>query len=904
VFRPPSFRRAFRHEASTRAELDAELREEIEAHIVLRADELVRHGMAPDAAFAEARRKFGDVDAALPALTASARRRTARVRARERLHAVWRDAAVGARQLRRAPAFALGVVLCLGFGIGSSATVYSWMRGMVLRPLPAVRDVERLVTVRFDDARGERGSIFVSAPEYREWRDASRSVRGLAAVDLHAFGVQTDGAGGGAAEPVYGMFASANYFAVLGVAPAVGRAFVAADDESPGAAAVAVLGDAFWRSRFGADSAVVGRRIRVNGHPVTVIGVAPRGFGGTLAGVQFDLWVPLAARPLLVPGDAARWGSRALRTVDVIGRLAPGVTMAQAAAEFRAIGRRQLAAFPETGTADVRVQELDVGVASQLRPLFWSLTALTGVVLLVVCSNVANLLLVRAAARARELAVRRSLGATRARLVGQLLTESAVLAALGAAAGVALAAVGGRLLGPLLPVTSVPLAVGARLDIPVLAYVVGVTGLAVLAFGLAPALAASRADAGAALKDGGRGNAGARGRLRGVLVVAQCALSLTALVCAALFLSRARYLETLDRGFADPERVLLLQTDMSFAGYRDVAAWQRTLDEAAGRLRRLPGVRSVALATYVPLGFFHPRRQPLAVEGGESRPGRAGAAADVLVNGVGPDYFTTMGIPIRAGRAVTADDAPGRPGVAVVNETFARVYLGAGSPIGRRVVLGGRELTVVGVAKDGRYEYKAVDEPPPPLAYYALRQAPGSLVTFHVRTAGDPATLVAPARAAIREADAGVPVIAPTSLAEYTAVPMFPARVGVAVLGVLGAAALGLAAMGLYAVIAYGVALRRREVGIRLALGGTGARVVRLFVRDTVRLLGAGLAAGGPMAALAVVVLRSELAFLPAPTAAAFAAPAALLVLAALVAGYLPARRSARVDVVAALRAE
>jgi predicted permease len=902
------FRRLFRIRAEDPRKIEIDVRDEIAAHVRLAADHLIATGLPPAEAEAQARARFDNLDATLPRLYASAKRRESQIHAREWLGTLRRDLVFAVRQLRRAPVFAAGVVLCLGFGIGSSATVFSWMEGLVLRPLPAVPEIERLVTIRSDDAQRNQRSgsasqraLPISLPEFRDWSREAHSVSGLVARSLFMFGVEanpdlSDGRG----EPFYGMFASANYFDVIGVHPTPGRGF-SRDDDVSGNSPVVVISHQLWQSRFGASEHAIGKQILINGYPTTVIGVAPPGFGGTLAGVNFDLWVPLMSRAVLVPSESAPLESRDFRWLDVIGRLPPGGSVARSGAEFQAIARRLAAEHPESRDHTINVEPLDIGIAAQLRPLFSALIGLTVLVLIIVCSNVANLLLVRSAARSREIGVRLSLGASRLRIVGQLMTENILLAVLGAGLGTVAAYFGRGLLHRLLPVTSLPLVVNGRIDFTVLAFVMGVTCVAVMLFGLAPALRASRVNLADILKNGGRGSRASHGRTRSALVVAQFALSLTALVCGAVFLRRSNDLRLMDRGFKDPEHVVLVQTDMSFAGFRDRVEWQHEIDAVVDRLRGLPGARAASVATFVPLGFIGPRRSEIDVDGYAPKEGES---VHVALNGVSPGYFDLMGIGVLQGRPITDDDRAGRPPVAVVNEAFVRQYLAGSMALGREVVLDKTRLRIVGIVKDNKFDYKRIDEPSAPLLYYAIRQSPSGLVLFHIRTTAEPSAMTGSIRDAIRAVAPTMPIVAPTTLAELASVPMFPSQLGVAVLGVLSGAALVLAAMGLYSVIAYGVALRTRELGIRLALGGTSRTVMMIFVRESLWLLGLGMLTGIGFAVLATWVLHAKVGFLQMPNAAAIVWPAAILSVVAMAAAFLPARRSASIDLAGTLRAE
>jgi predicted permease len=807
-----------------------------------------------------------------------------------------RDCRYAFRGLRRSPGLAITIVAFLGFGIGAVTLVHSWQQGLVQHPLPAVPRIDELVTIR---SQATNGSIFTSHPEYLDWREQARSVSGLAACSLYLFGVMAADAPDNVPEPVYGMFVSANFFDVLDVRVPLGRSFRRDDDQPGHDNLVGIVSDRFWKSRLHRRQDVVGHSLRVNGRVLTIVGVAAPGFGGTLAGASFDLWVPLSAYAAVV-ADGEPVASRANRWLDVTGRRQPGIGLAAVREEFAAIGARMAESYAESRNRTIQVGPLDTGTAQQLRPLFTSLVALTGIVLLLVCSNVANLLLVRGSARSREIGVRFALGATRARVVRLLMIENVVLASAGAAAGIGLARWGHATFTRLLPPTTIPLDVPAPIDERTIAFVVVLTSLTVLVFGVVPALMTSRLRITDAL-GGARGATAGRGRLRALLVAAQLALCLTTLVSAMLFLRRAEHVKTLDRGFADPERVLLVQTEAAMSGYRDLRRWQHALDTVAERVGEIPGVRSATWATFVPLGYVGYTRRDVDVEAYTPQPGET---MRVLVNGVGPGYFDLMGASIRQGRAIAADDRPGEPFVAVVNETFVRRFWPAASPLGRRVTVAGRPLTVVGVARDGRYDYRAIDEPPPPLVYYALAQQPGRFVTLHVRTEADALSMAPAVRTAIAAVDPQFTSLAPLTLDSYTAAPLIPTNMGLKFLGVLGAAALALSATGLQAIVAYGVAIRRREIGIRLALGASTWQVIGIFLRQTAGLTAAGLLTGLACTAGTVLVLRHQMAYFSSVDRWAVFWPCALLAAAALSAGYLAARRSTAIDPVTTLRTD
>jgi len=894
----PWRRRLFRFPVSSRERVDADLRDEIEAHVAIGVDELVASGVNRDEAERQVKARFGDFDREASALLDSARRRAALAGRRYHLRALWRDMTYALRQIRGSPIFVAGVVISLGFGIGAAATVFSWMQGMLLRPLPTVRDSHRLVSVRPEDADG----FGISLPEYDEWRSASKSFSGFAAVSMTRFsvvtGTSTSDAGG---LPTYGMFVTANYFDVLGIEAARGRNFTRNEDQ-PGAELVAVISDAMWRRLFpNEEKGIVGSTIRVNGVPVRIIGVAPPRFQGNLAVVRFDLWMPLSARPLLAPSESATWRRREVRWLDGIARLAPGVEITSADLELKTIAQRQASTFEENRGRGAQVIPLDVGGAKLLTPLFAAIMSVLVLVVALICANVAQLLLTRGAVRQRELAIRLSLGATRARIVTQLLTENAMLAGAGALVGAYLASFGESILARLTPKTSVPLGVPPfQLDLQFLLFVIALTAGCVLAFGLAPALIGSRLDPIETMKSGGRGGTG-RSRARNSLVVMQYAFALATLVCAALVLRWDREMRDIDLGFRGADEVLLAQAEIAMAGYRDMERWAGAMVTAADEISRLPGVRRVALGSFVPLGLTTHRQAKVDVPGQTEE---QGAATRVLVGSVDDEYFELMGIPLLQGRAIATDDVPGRPAVVVVNQAFAEKYFSGQIAVGRSFRLGTTDVTIVGIVRNGRYDFRHIEDTTIPIVYQSWWQAPDGFVAIHVRTDGEPMGHAGVVRAAVHKIDPSIVLLAPTTLEEFSSAPFYVSRSGSVVMSVMSTAVLLLASFGLFSVISYSVTLRTQEIGIRMALGAARPRVVGVFLTAAFRLVAWGAAVGAVVAILFIAVFRQLLPSMPAASIGDYLAPLLLLTLCALVAGIVPAHRAAGVDPAITLRAE
>ena len=803
------------------------------------------------------------------------------------------------RRLLAAPGFTAVAVLSLALGIGANTTIFSVVNALLLRPI-AAPEPERLVTVHATDRDG-RGFHSFSHPDYVDYRAGTRALAGLAAA---GFAITTMGRGD-AAEVSAGMLVSGNYFDVLGVRPALGRAFLAEEDRAPGAHPVVVLGHALWERRFAADPAAVGREVTINARPFTIVGVMPATFGGHVIGPRVDFWAPVAMQPQLRPGGSVV-ADRGSAWLELIGRLAPGATPAAAAAELDAVGRRLDADFPR---GDDRVRRVAVLPA---KPLFAQqrgavagftamLMGVVGLVLLAACANLASLLLARAVARQREIAVRVALGATRFRLVRQLLTESVVLALAGGAVGVLLASWMTDALVAFKPPIPVAIALDLSADGRVLAFTLLLSLATGVLFGLAPALGSTRPDVVAGIKDGGDATAPlGRRRLRATILGAQIAVSIVLLVGAGLFVRSLAHARRLDPGFATG-RMLLATVDPALVGY--AAPQRRALVRALGeRVRAHPRLERASAAPGVPLGL-DANATRIWVEGGADVRGRGTLSAGY--NSVLPGYFATMGIALLAGRDLTAADDSGAAPVAIVSEAFARRVWPDGRAVGRRLRddPGGPWREVVGVVRD--VKYGRLTEDPAPYLYLPYAQGGGGDATLHVRTRGaDPLALLPAVRRELQALDRNIPLVGVKSMEQHMRISLFPARVAGAVLGAFGALAVVLAAVGVYGVVAFAVGRRTREIGIRMALGAPAAAVARLVVRQELRPVAVG-ATVGLVAAAALARLVGAFLYGVAPgDPLTFAGVAALLALVAALSSWLPARRAAHVDPAAALRAE
>jgi predicted permease len=896
--------------------------------------------MSPDAARAEAARRFGPLDEARERLHASAERREGRMRVRTWWDDLRQDLRATARGLRRAPSLVAVTVLSLALGVGANAAAFSLFDEVLRRPLP-VAAPERLVTL---EAPGDKlGGGFVisnqaggldavfSYPLFRDLARApatSRVLAGLAAHRLNVVSLAVDGAAssGPRARAGDAMFVSGSYFPTLGLRPASGRLFGPAEDATFGGHPVAVLGHAYWTAQFGADPRVLGATLRVNGYPMTVVGVAPAGFEGTTLGARPLVYLPMTmARPVLPGFDA--FENRAGHWVYVFGRLKPGVSPAQARAALNAVYRPLVAEVeaplhPAAG-AEARARFLARTLAvedgrhgqSTLRgdtgmPLRL-LLALTALVVLIACANVANLLLARGAARTTELAVRASLGAGRRRLVRQLLTEAGVLALLGGVASLAVAYAALRGVGALIPPAQGGVGAGASLALAlrpaVLAFAAAVAVGTGLLFGVFPSLHATRPDLMTAIRAGSGQPAGARaaGRARAALVTAQVALATALLVTAGLFVRSLGNVSRVDLGLA-PERVVAFTVAPARSGYdeaRERALYARLEEELAAA----PGVTGAA-ASAVPLFAGISGGGAVRVEGAPPRPG---AAPEARRNAVGPGYFRTLGTPLVAGREFTPADRPGAPKVAVINEAFVRAY-GLGprpqDAVGRRLATDAApgapaDVEIVGVARDARYDQ--VKGAAPALVYTPWRQAPsGGDMTFYVRTVGAAEPALRTVAGVVRRLDPALPLDRLAPLPQQVRENVYLDRMVGTLSAAFAALATLLAAVGLYGVLAYTVAQRRREFGLRMALGADAARVRALVVGEVGRLAAVGGAAG-VLGALALGrAARSLLFGVGGADPASVAAAVAVLAAVALGAAYVPARRASRVEPMRALRPE
>jgi len=809
------------------------------------------------------------------------------------------DLRYAARALIKSPGFTTVAVLTLGLGIGANTAVFTLVNAALFRTPPGASPHELMwlaATRDFPEQPGRPRSYQrrFSLPEYRDYAAGSSAFTGLSAYQDAALALGS----GGEPERINGMLVSGNYFQVLGLVPAAGRFFVPEEDRDPGAHPVVVLSHGLWRHRFGSDSAIVGKDITVNGRRFMVVGVAPAGFVGIQLGEPADLFTPLAMIAVAMPRSADLLEQRNAGWLQIIGRLKPGVTVAAAGKDIATLAARLAQTYPEVlqGTsAEVAPLSggLDPSNRSEALPIFVLLMAVPAVVLLIACANVANLLLARAAGRRREIGIRLALGATRGRLMRQLLTESVVLALCAGAAGMVLSF---WLNDVLLAVSRAPTEIELALkpDARVLAFTIAVAVVTGVLFGLAPALGATRPDVVPALKE----RLG-RSRLARAFVMAQVALSLILLVTAGLFLRSLDKALDVNPGF-DPVNRIALSFDLGIQGYTDRQRgtfYARLLE----RVRALPGVEAASLGSPLPMSG-RIIGSAVSIEGVDPDAG----AVPVTLGSFAPQYFATLGVPLLRGRDFATTDLAGAPLVVIVNETLARRLWPNQDPLGRRLRLYGREeplREVIGVAKDGKYD--ELTENPRGFLYLPERQhADLSDISLIVKTTSDPRPLAGALTTAVHELDATLPIFRLETLQQALRNRLDKERGASSLLGVFGTLALLLAALGLYGVMAYAVSQRTREIGIRVALGARQADVLRQFVGEGVRLAVVGVAIGLALSVMLTRIIAQFLYGVTATDATTFAAGAVVLCVVAVAASWLPARRAARVDPMVALRSE
>jgi putative ABC transport system permease protein len=868
-----------------KARSDSEINGELQAHLDFLVEENVRRGMNLEEARYAARREFGGLE--------QTKEEYRQQRSLPFLETPVQDVHYGLRMMAKSPGFTVVVVLTLALGIGANTTIFSVTEAVLLRPLTFPHPEQLVMIWEKVHLPHYQNDQDTPAPgNFVDWKNRNTVFSGMAAIDYRSWNLT------GTGEPVriVGEGFSADIFSVLQTYPVLGRAFTAEEDR-PGAAHVALLGYSLWVSRFAADPGIIGNTIHLDEESYTVIGVMPQGF--RFPDPDDQLYVPLA----LSQQQLANHGSHYLR---IIGRLKPYVTLSEAQSAMEVIAQHLVAQYPDSNTAvSVGLISLrDQRAGSMRRPLLL-LSGVAGLLLLMVCANVANLLLARASARVREVAIRSALGASRARVIRQLLAESFLLAVLGGTLGLAFAFAGINALRWYAPAEQNLTEV--HLNTVVGAFNLGVSLLAGLAFGLVPAFQCTRREVAAVLQEGGRESASrARVRTRGLLVVVEMALGVIVLIGAGLLLRSFVRLEQIPLGF-QPDNVLTLRIILRGPRYSGLPERTAFYRQAFQRMQSLPGVRSVGAISFLPL-TMQGRTTGIAVEG--QPPPAPGQVPFADFRSVSPGYFATMGISLLQGHDFSWDDAPQALPVMIVSQTMARNFWPQGDAVGKRIKLGGVNsgvpwVTIVGIVSDVR-QLELIGAPRPAI-YLPASQDAGTGDTLRdwvIRASGDPPALASAARTAVWAIDPTLSISRIQTMEHVRSSYLGPQKFNLSLVGLFGLLALILAAVGLYGVAAYSVAQRTHEIGIRMALGARPRDVLQLVVGQGTKLALLGLAVG-TVAALALTRLVASLLYdIGAHDPLTFTVVGVLLLLVAVFASYVPARRATRVDPMVALRYE
>jgi predicted permease len=893
-----------------RGRFQRELDEEMRLHLELRRQQQIASGLTPEEAQRSAQRRFGNI-----------------TRIKEKSHMAWgwdwletflQDAGYGLRSMLRTPAITVVALTSLALGIGANTAIFSFLDAMMLRSLP-VRDPHQLVKLGVEDWNGITDSFacteLYSYPFYRQLQRKNAVFSDTAAVfsmmnDVHGFVDDRQ-----ESQLIHVQTVSGTYFQALGVGALMGRMLNDADDSSQGDHPVVVISDGFWKRIFGADPSVLNHKLKLGNVVYDIVGVAPPEFFGTHVGEAPDAWAPLSMADVIPPG----WGSykgNFSESLHILGRLKPGVTMEQATANINVLFPQILHGFPDAkltqenlaslGRAHVPLKSMASGI-SNLRHAYSEplmvLMAIVGLVLLIACANIANLLLARSAARARELALRQALGARRSRIVRQLLTESLLLALAGGALGIAFAAAANRVLLGMISRGSDTVPLDVSLNLRLLAFTFAVTVGTALLFGTLPALRATRLQLVESLKSGRSGSTAAgRSPLAKILVVSQVALSLMLMVAATLFLRTLVNLNRIDAGF-NKENVLRLDIDSDITGYTgDDPRLKMLFKQIEDRVNALPGVQAASFSAFTFLeGSWNTtiRVPGLAVN----------HDANVNHNIIGNKYFTTMQIPILAGRAFDSQDTATSQHVAIISEHVARTLFPAGSPIGRTYFIGSDdslntplEVLVIGVARDAKLH--SLDKPAGYVDYLPYTQRNWAFGNFEVRYSGDFSAISNEVQQAIHAVDRRLPITHITTLDTQVARSFTNQTIIAELSAFFGLMAIFLSCIGLYGLMSYLVGRRTSEIGIRMALGANRSEVAWRVLREIGLLILAGIVIGLPLTLSGIRLVRNMLYGLSATDPFSLTAATALLLFAGIAAGYLPARRASSIDPVVALRDE
>jgi len=865
-----------------------ELQREIETHLDLEARERMAQGMSEEEARRAARRAFGNI-----------------TRVQEDVRELWRwawferliqDLRYAYRTLRNSPGFVAVAVLSLAVGIGANTAIFTLVNAVLLKPLP-LHDVSRLVSIYTADEKNPEMMFGTSRDNYLDIRDSNNVFDRTSAAAKITVNLASDAA---PPERVTAELVSGNYFETLGTTPAIGRGFLPEEDQTPGAKLVTVISHELWQSHLGGDPSITGKTILVNNRPFLVAGIMPARFHGTNSLSGTALWVPYMTYPVTT-NDTYRnaFSSRRFTPFELIGRMKPGVTREQADANLKTIARRLAEAYPNENAQRTLVMRnvggLDPRETQNVVTTVGMLMTIVGVVLFIACINVANLLLARMTVRQREIAIRRSIGATRGRLIRQFVTEGALLTLASTIAGLVVSKISLQVFWEYRPALLSATALDLRLDLRVLGFTIAISLITCMLFALAPAIKASRT---AAIDLKARGIGGSERTLSGrhLLITAQIALSLIALISAGLFLRSLQRAIHMDAGIALDE-IAMMAFDLGAQGYTE--AQGRTLQQdMVERVAALNGVQGVAIGDLVPLAGGGYTRS-LYLEGEDPNDRRNGYIIPTGV--VSPGYFGVLGIEMVSGRDFADSDKLATPTVAIINEAMAQKFWPGENPLGKRVrFLRSGYFEVVGVVKNSAYN--TIGAPPLPILYRSLTQVYQAQVSILVRT-NQPEEILGLVRNQIQQLDRRLPITNVMSMDDALYESLWAPRLAASLLTVLGGMSLMLAVIGIYGVMAYSVSQRRQEIGLRLALGAGPQSVLRMVLGQSLRLALAGVAAG-ILISLGATRFIATLLYGSATDAPSFLAASGIVVAAALAASYLPARRATRIDPVIALRAE
>ncbi|MGD0404032.1 MAG: ABC transporter permease [Candidatus Acidiferrales bacterium] len=819
------------------------------------------------------------------------------------MSSIWQDVRYSFRMIAKAPGFAVIAILTLALGIGANTTIFSWVNSALLNPVPGLASPNEVVALTLSNP-GENPFAF-TYPDIQAMRNGQQSFTGITACNIASMSLT----GNGKPERLWGMVATANYFDVLGVRPILGRGFLPEEDLKPGGAPVAVISYRLWQTHFGANPNVVGQQVEINQHPFTIVGVTPAVFQGSQTGVRTEIWVPIMMVDQIVPRSDLLHDHHYF-WLFAFGRLKPGVQPEKAQQEMTVLLQPEVKNFPEEhrGHSSVTVYPLwksPFGLNFFLATLLPILMVIAGLVLLLACANVANLMLVRSVGRRREIAIRMSLGASRWRLVRQLLVESLLLSLAGGVVALLITTWTAGTFMKFIPTTDFPISLGVPIDRAVLIAAFVISLLTGVIFGILPALRSSSMAPGAVLKED-TGNASGslrKARLTSGLVVAQISLSLLLLICAGLFIRSFLSAQSINPGF-NVHNVMVASYDVFTSGYSDerAAAFDRQLE---AKLETTPGIRSVALSSRLPLGFggsSSVKPEGYVPQANESMETQAGM--------ITPNYFQTLEIPLAKGRDFTMQDNMSSQRVAIVNEAFVKRYWPNQEGLGKQVNsdLTHEWFTVVGVARDSKVT--GLNEKPTPFLYLPhyqislLNQPGGSTMNVIARTTGDPLAMGKTVEQTIHELNADLVVFSVTTLQASKEISSFPQRIAGTFVGAFGLLALVLAAVGIYGVTAYTTRQRTHEIGVRMALGASKQDIMRLVLGHGLRLTFVGVAVGLAASFALTRYLGSLLLGVTSTDAITFSGVAVLLCAVALFACFIPARRAMRVDPMVALHYE